>query len=585
MPKSERTVQEWMTEIQQGLEYRNQYGFENGWGKIEKIFFNGHPSNATSGSNLIYSTGDAFLSEVNTPNPTFLANPTKIDQVPWAPCVESMSNDLVCQTRMKRAFARASLYSYLWGVSFLKIGFDSEFGWNPEYDAGGTKQPAGASLTRFGKNQFLLEYSDNRPGMPWIAPCKPHDIVVPWGTCELDEAPWVAHRVIRHIDDIKADIKYNSRELQPVMSMQDFVESYETVGKNYRIGPDMLDVSTEGSKDAEYCELWEIHDKKTHKIYVVATGHDKFLRNEVNHLQLRGLPFVELGFTPKARTIWRASDAFYILGHQAELADITIQARKQRRLNVLKFIMDSGAFTEAEERKLLSRDIGAVAKANSMGRPLGDVFFAVPQSNANMMLYQEAEDVRGAARETVGFDRNSYGEYRGARTTAREVAAVQDSKQNRLSRRQSLLGDAYIDAMQKMNAICFAFWTAPKVMEVVGMDGMMMWQTFVPRELAGQYNLELIFDDPPQESMASRQQMAMQAVQLSATDPTVDPIQARRFLARSYRNANVSSIFKPGILPGTVPQMGQGGGGQTAPGVQQGAGGRGNRVGAQVAQR
>jgi hypothetical protein len=386
---------------------------------------------------------------------------------------------------------------------------------------------------------------------------------------------------VRHIDAIKADVKYSGKKnLKPVMSMKDFVESYQSVMKPYRIGPDLVaNRSTEeGEGDAEFCELWEIHDKRTMRIYVIATGHDKFLRAEPNYLQIRGLPFVEVSFTPKGRTLWRTSDAAYLLAHHSEMADITLQARKQRRLNVLKFIGAKGMLTEDEKRKLLSRDIGAFAEVDTKGKPLSDAIQNAPLSGANEFLYRELEDVRSAARETVGFDRNSYGEYRGARTTATEVNAVQTSKDFRMGRRQSLLADAYVDFANKLNGIVFRFWTTPKVAEVVGMDGLQQWVQFVPAELKGQYTLECVFDDGPIDSFSSRQQMAMQMYQMSFQDPSIDPVAARRFLARSNSNAAFGGVFQQGVMPGSVPQMGQGGGQPPASGPQRGAGTPGQRT-------
>lgn len=568
MPKDEYTVEEWSEQLMAGLEYRAQYGMEDKWAKVESLFYNAHPANNTSGPNIIYSTGDAFLSTVHTPNPYVLIEPKRPEEVLFAPLVETMANEIICETQMKREFHSCGLYSYLWGTSVLKIGYDSEFGWDPRFDANGTRQPVGASLTRFGTNQHLNEYSDNRPGMPWVKACLPHDIVVPWGTRDLDSAPWIAHRIVRHIDDIKSDPKYtNKQNLEPCMSMRDFVESYMTLSKPYRIGPDILaSTSTESTGETEYCELWEIHDKRTHKIYVIATNYKEFLRNEQNFLQISGLPFVELGFVPKGRTFWRTSDAIYLLNHQAELSDITIQARKQRRLNILKWVVRGGAFDEAELNKLTSKAVGAVAVTKQSASPLQETVMNAPTSNANQGLYQEAEDVRNSARETVGFDRNSAGQYQGARTTAREVQAVQQARDLRMGRRQTCVADAYKEAIRKINAIVFRFWTTPKVTQVMGPEGAMIWQQFVPAALSGDYNLDIVFDDPTQDTQQGRQQEAMMLLQQSLTDPSIDPIMVRRNLARSSPNARIAGVFKPGI----VSSMGQGQGGGAAAGVQPG---------------
>lgn len=572
--QSELTVEEWFDELRYGLEYRQQYAQEREWSRIEQMFYNGHTSSRGSGSNIIYSTGDAFLSTVHTPNPYALAEPSKPQEADWAPFVEQMDNQLLCETKAKREMHSAGLYAYLWGTSFLKIGYDSEFGWDPTFDVGGSKQPIGVSLTRIGKDQNLNEFSDNQPGMPWVKSCLPHDIVVPWGTRDLDSALWIAHRIVRHIDDIKSDPKYSQkRDLGPSMSMKDFVGSYDTMNKPYRIGPDLLTSVGDSTGEAEFVELWEIHDKRRHKIFVIATNYKKFLRNEINHLQIKGLPFVELGFVPKGRTIWRTSDAMFLVNHQAELTDITLQARKQRRLNILKWIVEEGMFDDAELNKLMSKNVGAVAVAKRGSNALGNRIMNAPISGANDLLYREAEDVRSSARETVGFDRNSFGEYKGARTTATEVQAVQQSKDNRMNRRQDAVGDAYVELIEKMNAIVYRFWTTPRVAQILGPLGAMMWQQYVPAEIQGNYNIKIIFDNPGSDSVQSRQQQAIQAYQLSLQDPSFDPMKVRQNLVRSFPNASIANL----LGAGGIPQMGQNPNGPPASGVQP-SGGRGPRL-------
>jgi hypothetical protein len=570
----ELTVDEWFTELNDGLEFRRRYGLEDNWAKIEALAGSADLSMVSSGPNLLYSMGDDLLSTLNVPNPALLVDPLTMQEMQSSPIVESIDNQLIKQLQMNDEAEIATYCAYLWGTSFCKIGYDSEFGWSPEFDYNGVKQPAGLSLTQVNKKQQYIEFNEYEPGMPWFQAVMPHDIVVPWGTRDIDRAPWVAHRVVRHIQDIKDDVKYSGkRELQPNMSMSDFMKSYQTSVKPYRIGSDDIMKSLEIDGEAEYVELWEIHDKRTGKIYVIATGHDKFLRNEGNSLQLGGLPFVELGFTPKTNRIWRTSDAQYLLYAQAELTDISVQTTKQRRLNVLRFLYKKGAIDKPELEKLLTGAVGAAVGVDA--DDLRTVIAALQMGN-NQNLYQEADFVRSNARETSGFTRTQAGEYAGARTSAYEVQQVQEARDTRMTRRQQKIANLYINSFRKINEIIFKYWKTPRIIKTVGQDGAIAWQNYIGSQLKGKFAYDLTFNSAPFVTDSSRQQEALQLFQF-AMQGLIDPTMVMQELSRSYRDVPIRALLQQSIQQRMQQMQLQTAAGGTS-GTQAGAGQNTNNV-------
>jgi len=299
-------VDDWLEEISSGLEFRRKYGLEDHWADLEALFYNVHVS-SQDGPNLIVSIGDSLLSSLCVPKPYISVKPRRNLGVTASRVLEGLDNDLLADTGLNEAVEDAVLHSYLWGVGILKIGYDSEWGWNPEFDLD-PNDGLGLSLTSFSMKGQRIEYdSDIRPGMPWVRAVLPHDIIVPWGVRDLTETPWIAHRIVRHIDDIKSDVKYsNKRDLRPVMSMDDFVQSYLSVVQPYRMGEEMSSLTgrKEGHGKNEYCELFEIHDKRTGRVKVISTGNKGFLRDDVDMLNLKnGLPFVGMSLVPKPKLL------------------------------------------------------------------------------------------------------------------------------------------------------------------------------------------------------------------------------------------------------------------------------------------
>lgn len=544
------TVKDWMDELNQGYEFRSKYGLEGTWMDNEAMFYNVKENMDNSGPNIIMSTGDSLLSTLNVPYPYVSLEPTRYDATTGARVLERIDNKLIYDLKLRREASHATLSAYLYGVGFWKIGYDSEFGWSPDNEVSVPQLgKLGMSFTQMDRKGRRIEFGGAKPGMPWVESVLPHDIIVPWGTLTLERCPWIAHRIVRHIDSIMADPKYENKSgLEPNISMEDFVNSYLSLVRPYRMG-EALTRTTDIQTKSEYIELFEIHDRRTGKVFVIATGWDEFLRNEDDALQINGLPFVEIGFTPAARSIWRTPDATYLRQAQYELSDITIQSTKQRRLNTMKLLFQDGSIDEHELVKLLSATVGAAVKVKG-GFDL-DKVVKVFQQSQNPQIYLEAEQVRRNSREVIGMSRNQAGEYeQTGRRSATEAGIVDRNSQLRTSRRAGGIESLYVDAFCKINPMLIEFWRSPRVIDVLGPDGVPTWLTFVGPQLKGEYSYTISFSESPVKSLQARKQEAMGMYAQMIQDPAVDPIQLRRYLANAFNDVSFSQIFRPGVLEG-----------------------------------
>lgn len=552
---AELTVKEWIEEINRGLEYRKLYGLESSWASLEAMFY--HVQSKHQAPNLIYSTGDALMSTMSVPLPYVTTKAKRQEFLAPSRLLESIDNDLIDVMSMTDEVELGVLSAYLWGPAIFKIGYDSEKGWDPSFDVGLMhKLPLGMSMTQFDKHQNRIEYNNVDPGMPWFKRVLPHDFVVPWGTPpDLSYAPWCAHRTVRHIDDIKGDVKYNTRGLRPVMSVKDFVESYKKVPAVYRTGQDVTkSMGWNETGESEYVELWEIHDRRTGKIYVIATGHDAFLRNEQDYLQLNGLPFVSFGLVPRARTFWTTSDAYYLQQAQNEAEDIALQASKHRKASVLKFMYQEDALENDELDNFLSNETGIGIKISGE-KPINEAI-AFSQAPPDLQTGPAMENVRRDAREMTGFSRNQLGEYeQTGRRTATEAKVVQDASSLRMDRRQGCLAKVYVNAFRKINPIIQQYWQAPRVAELMGQDGAQQFLTFTGDDLKGEFKYSLGFSLGSMESLQQRRQNALQMYAMLRQDPLMNPMALARYLNFSFNDPEFTTLFQPGVLNGQIEAL------------------------------
>ena len=566
MAKKALNVQDWHLEIDRGLDYRRQFGLEDLWSEVEALFYQVHRSQDQEAPNLIFSVGDSLLSSLNVPDPHITVGPKRMESIESAPVLESVDNALIEDMDMKDEVTRAEHHAFLWGSGFLKIGYDSEWGFDPKLDLGDEDTGSlGMTLSQFARSGDRIEFNSTvRPGMPWVQAVLPHDMIFPWGVIDIKNAPWAIHRVVRHLDDIKADPKYsNKRNLKASLTMEDFVHSYVQPhghhgggrhahgghgghaghggGRHGGHGHHSMGVRSP-SRATEFVELFEIHDRRTEKIMVIATGHDKFLRNDDDLLQLEGLPFTHISFVPRTRSIWTTPDSVYLRHAQAELTDISIQRTKQRRISVVRFLFEEGVISEDEMNKFMSSEVGIGVKVRSGTNPSQAV--AMVQPPPNFGLAADAEEIRRDAREVVGFSRNQQGEFEGGRKTATEASIVQQASSTRLSKRQLAVRKIYKDTIKKVNEIIFRFWRAPQVTRVLGPDGVAKWVNFTGDGIRGVYKYDVDFIDKSQ--VAVRQQQALNLFALLRADPLTDVEGLRSLIVNAYNDPQITRALSGG---------------------------------------
>lgn len=552
------TADDWLTEIDNGLEYRRIFAREDKWKSLEDSYLNDPTSDTAIGPNLMFSMGDSLLSSLTVPDPEISVIPEHRHGVDRAPVVESVDNWLIRKLGIKNHVDLALLNSFIQGRAILKIGYDSEFGFSPYYDLGSSNEPKGMTLTQFDKKGNRIESKNTMPGMPWVSVVAGQDFVVPWGTIFLDDAPWAAHRIIRRNKDIKADPKYsNTARLEPDLSMESFMGSYSKVQfkKRQYTRPGTFN----SNQKPEFNELWEIRDRMTGRVIVVTPNYEKKLRDDFDALQVCGMPFVSTTFVSHPRSFWSTPLAYYLGQLQHTQFDISKQAEKQRRINCLKFLADKGAITPIEAEKLVSGDVGAIAWAET-GRPLKDVFVPFPQGNMYDFIMQSNNN-RQDAREVVGYGRNQMGEEsQSSRRTAREVTFIQQGSERRAGRRQSAVIDLYINAIKKINKICFRYWRTPRF----AMKGN-EWVQFSGEELEGDYLYDVTLANKRVVGQAQRKVEALQVMLQFLAIPGINHQAIFKYIMDASGDPAFERILgmnqqggQAGGLP-TIPASGQGG--------------------------
>ncbi len=509
MPRAKpKTVQDWRLEIKNALAYRKMFAKEAAWRKCEQNYLNDPVGDTAIGPNLVYEMADTLTSTLTVPDPEFVVEATNRSGLQKAPIIESMDNAFVRKLRLKKYIDVGVLRGFLYGNIILKIGYDSEFGWNPYYDIGPDNNLLGMTLTQFDKRGRRIESPDTRPGWPWVRPVLPHDFVVPWGTIFVEDAPWAAQRFVRHVDYFKKDPKYkNTSSLKPEISMESYMMSYLKMGSvvdNVKQRTKLMGIA-DANKSPEYVVCWEIVDRVNGERIVISEHHSDFLRKTNDAIQMAcGMPYVTGSLSLHPRSFWCISPAYYLGQLQAIQFDISKQAEKQRRISILKFLYRKGAIKKEALNKFLSGDVGA-CEAVEGAWPLNEVI-APLQTGMQFDSSIQSENNRRDARSMSGLSRNQMGEFdKSTRRTAAETKQVALGSGRRTGKRGQVIAGLYTDIIEKVNQLVFNFWRVPR--EVLHGKG--NFAVVTGEMLKGEYDYSVSLSTKRNVSRAERKMEAL----------------------------------------------------------------------------
>lgn len=495
-----KSLEDWKHAIRMGIRYRQVYGKSKDW-QVYKNYYRGFFKAGTVPVNIIYAIGRSLIPQVYFRDPRVSIIPLKPGYTMHGRVVERIDNLMIRAMNIKNEMKSMALDCYLTGRGPGILGYDSEYGFDPqnvqEIKNEGDMESDPTDIEK------KIEYNYNvNPGMPWFLRCSPNDFIVPWGSRSMKEAPWFAFRKMRMLKDIKADPKYsNTKNLAAP-----YRSRLESSDKDRQTTTQQEDFK------AEWVEIWQIHDQQTGTVKVLSLDHDKFLRDDDDELQVHGLPAHVLGFNEDPDYFWWTPDCRLIEQQQLEINDIRTMAKQHRRVALLKVLYDKGMIKGEELAKLMDESPKVMVGIDA-ALAGGDIRKAVQlfQSHVPPDLAAAAKEVREDIREIIGFSRNQMGAFEesSGRRTAHEAEIVRAASMIRIDERRDIMADMLTDIVQGSNELIFSFWNAERVIDIIGPDGARYWVKFTGPEIKGNFAYKV----NPEESQPSNRQVEIQQIE------------------------------------------------------------------------
>ena len=418
---------------------------------------------------------------------------------------------------------RLSLLDALFIYGVLKIGYDTEY----TYDAGAQAAE---------KVRAEVEDDDPRAGLEWDNLIKRESVWVkrisPWDfrwdpdIKQLDpwlsEARWVAFRSVRPLADVKRDPIYkNTYSLEATATSRADADQASREDQDVRpadrIPGDRTGGEVGGRQDSvseEYVVLWEIWCKKDRKLYVMAEGHDKFLREDDWPFDMESPPFAFMHLHDVPDRNMPLSD-FAPWFDQSELLNLTQSMDAdafKRRLN--KILFQEGAISKEQLNALqqpLNSQFCTVKNLDGI-KPFKSELSGMDSMPFNQRLINDIYQISGLGENQRGGEAN-------ADKTATESKIVEYNVNARLAEEQDRVADWATVAIRKIIQIMQQLYTKQKLAPIIGHEPQ-EWVPYTKDQIQGEYdiNVELSPYNPMKAELAIKQITDLIAL-LSKTAP------------------------------------------------------------------
>jgi hypothetical protein len=543
------------------------------WGRMIDLYRGKHwPKGLTDQDRMVvnqaFSTINVIYPSVSVNNPKITVNPTKPEAEDRAVITEAVVNYLWQHYKYQEQF-RLSVKDFLMiGHGWLKIGYrfkerelpaeDGEL--NDAYDQA-RQQADGFAMERpdlAGDLPTDEEIWENLPATkivtvednPYVERISPFDIYVDPEAMSMQDCRWIAQRIIRTIEDVRADARYGYKARNTVKA-DAAVRGEDDDRRNRK--PDSEDV------DMQRVTVWEFYDLAKNTVCSFAQDSDEFLIEPAEIPFASGHPFVML-------RNYEIPDYFYPMGDLESLEPL------QHELNMLRTQMQQARQKFARKYFYKESTFDAVG-IQALQSDKDNTFVPVADENINLVeaavplqqvplppdLYNVSSIVENDMGTVTGVSEYQRGQVPETRRTATEAAIISDSVNARAADKLSLIERAIGEVASKVIAMAQQFTTGEQMARVIGPQKAALWVPYSREDIEGEYDFMVEGGSTQPMNETVRRQTAQSM--MNALAPLlplgiIDPVELTKYLLQfgyGISNPNRFIMQQPQLPPGGDP--------------------------------
>lgn len=509
--------------IEVARNWRKQEQYDDTWKRLVDIYrnkhFEGESDEDRIAINLSFATINVIGPSVSMNYPKITVNARLEEFDPQAAIAQAVVNYWWRHYNVKREFRRAVDDWLIMGHAWLKVGYRYREKQQPRApeDVQSELQDLSAQADQYAEEnpelaadlptdeeiaQFVDEYETTTvEDRPFVERVSPFDIYVDPEATSVDDACWIAQRLVRSVADVRNDRRYKASARRAVRADGSLRREWQDDSEQ-----------AQRKDDVQRVTLWEFYDLKNGTVSVFANEGEEYLIRPTPMPYPFGHPFVMM-------RNYDVPDYFYPIGEletleplQRELNKTRSQLVQYRRKQQRKYLYKREAFGQEGVRALQSdRDNELVPVEGDL--PFEQLIAPLKQEAMDPQLYTYSDVIENDFDRISGVSEYLRGDVPELRRTATEAAIIQQAANSRAADKLAQVEEVIAEVAERLVQLAQAYVSGEQTVRVVGMNGATLWVPFRREDIEGEFDFEVEAGSTQPQDDTARRQQALQMLQ------------------------------------------------------------------------
>lgn len=495
--------------------------------------------------NLAFSTINVIAPSVSVNYPKVVVTPNRPEDADRATFTEAVVNHLWKHHDFRTPFRRAVKDFLVFGHGWIKVGWKFVEQEQALSDAERDELLLEAELE---VDRFAAEapgFAGDLPGddelmanlpqtmtvvvedQPFVERISPFDIFVdPEATC-LEDAKWIAQRIVRPLDEAQRDRRYkaSARKNLTADSLTNALGGIPDKSLDDRV------------REVERTVVYEFYDIMENTMSVVSRSGDQFLIDPTPMPYAYGQPFVMIRNYDIPDYFYPMGDLEAIESLQEELDKTRSQLVNARKRYGRKYLYHERSFGPEGREALESDEDGRLVPVVDENKPLSEVVVPMPQVPLSPEVYNTSEIIEGDINTVSGVSEYARGQMPEIRRTATEASIIADAGNARAADKLAIVELSIGQIARRVVQLMQQFMTGEQMARVTDKGGGDLFVPYTRDDIVGEFDfsVEAGSTQPMNDTIRKQQAVSLLNALAPLVGLVIDPAAlAKHVLAQGF---------------------------------------------------
>jgi hypothetical protein len=363
---------------------------------------------------------------------------------------------------------------------------------------------------------FEMEVVEDQP---FVERVSPFDMYVdPEATC-LEDAKWIAQRIVRPVEDVRKDKRFKASVRRNIQA-----------DSGVKVRWDNDNEREDYSDLIERVTLYEYYDLEEGTVSVCASQSDDYLLDPIPMPYDSGHPFIMLRNYDVPDQFYPIGDLSQIESLQEELNKTRSQMVNHRKRYARKYLYHERSFGPEGREALESDEDGRFVPVVDENRSLGEVVVPLQQVPLAPEMYNHSGVIEQDINTVSGVSEYARGQMPEIRRTATEASIIADAGNARAADKLAVIELVIGEMGRHIIQLMQQFMTDAQMVRITGKDDQQYYVAYSRDDIIGEYDFSVEGGSTQPLNETARRQQAISLMNAMAplVGVIVDPAELAR---------------------------------------------------------